>query len=149
IAASCLLAGLAAGASFGPADMLGIVNFADEPVISSDGKWVAYSTADKSDQANIQARHPTAFLWVAPATGGAAKRILDGDHADTPVWSPDGSKLAFVRWKGTHRKAMIWDAASGAVHELGDEFAEDRSVWASEGLTLHWTADGKTLVVAA
>jgi dipeptidyl aminopeptidase/acylaminoacyl peptidase len=148
-AVSFLFAGLMAGASFGPADMLGVVNFADEPVISSDGKWVAYSTADGSDQANILARHPTALLWVTPAIGGAAKRILDGDHADTPVWSPDGSKLAFVRWRGTHRKAMVWDATSGAVRELGDEFAEDRSVWPSEGLTLHWTPDGKTLVVAA
>src|SRR5579862_3556700 len=99
-----VFAGLTAGASFGPADMLGIVNFADEPVISPDGKWVAYSTADGSDQANILARHPTAFLRVAPAAGGAAKKILDGEHADTPVWSPDGSKLAFVRWRGTHRK---------------------------------------------
>jgi len=84
-----------------------------------------------------------------PAAGGAAKKILDGEHADTPVWSPDGSKLAFVRWRGTHRKAMVWDAASGVTRELGEEFAEDRSVWASEGLTLHWTPDGKTLIVAA
>ena len=141
-----------AAAAFSPADMLGVVGFADEsqPVISPDGKWVAYATVDGSDQANILARHPTAFLWVAPAGGGAApKRILDGDHADTPVWSPDGTKLAFVRWHGTHRKAMLWDVASGVTKELGEEFAEDRSTWASEGLTLHWTPDGKTLVIAA
>jgi dipeptidyl aminopeptidase/acylaminoacyl peptidase len=144
-----LFASIASAAAFGPADMLSVVNFADEPVISPDGKWVAYSTADGSDQANIQARHPTAFLRVVPATGGPAKRILDNDHADTPVWSPDGSKLGFVRWRGTHRKVMLWDTASGATREVGEDFAEDRSVWASEGLTLHWTPDGKNLVVAA
>src|SRR5262249_33518786 len=105
--ASFLLTGLASAASFGPADILGLKNFAKEPVISPDGKWVAYSTADGSDQRNILARHPTAFLFVVPAAGGAAKRILDGEHADTPVWSPDGSRLAFVRWRGTQRKAMI------------------------------------------
>ncbi len=141
-----------AGAAFGPADMLGVVSFADEsqPVISPDGKWVAYATADRADQANILARHPTAFLWVA-ATGGLAapKRILEGVHADTPVWSPDGSKLAFVRWQGGRRKAMIWDPVSGATRELGDDFTEDKSTWGAEGLTLHWTPDSKTLVVAA
>src|SRR5579863_4165399 len=109
--------GLWAAPQFGPADMLRVVAFADEsqPVISPAGDWIAYATVDGSDQANILARHPSAFLWVAPAAGGAPKRILDGEHADTPVWSPDGSKLAFVRTRDGHRQPMIWDPASGAV----------------------------------
>src|SRR5438128_1362779 len=87
-----------AGPAFGPADMLRIATFADEshPVISPAANFVAYAVVDGSDQANILARHATAFLWIAPAAGGAAKKIVE-DHADTPVWSPDGSKLAFVR----------------------------------------------------
>jgi len=142
--------GLWAAPQFGPADMLRVVAFADEsqPVISPGGDWFAYATVDGSDQANILARHPSAFLWVAPAAGGAPKRILDGEHTDTPAWSPDGTKLAFVRTRDGHRQPMIWDAASGAVREAGNTFAEDRSVWASDGLTLHWTRDGRTLVVA-
>jgi dipeptidyl aminopeptidase/acylaminoacyl peptidase len=130
--------------------MLRIVNFADEsqPVISPAGNWVAYATVDGSDQANILARHPTAFLWLAPANGGAPKRILpEGEHADTPVWSPDGSKLAFLRSRNSRRQTMIWDGSS--AREVGEWFAEDRSSWASDGLTLHWTPDGRTLVVAA
>src|SRR6185312_13755883 len=117
-----LIAGcLYAAPAFGPADMLRVVSFAEEsaPGIAPDGKWVAYATADGSDQANILARHPTAFLWVTPVSGGAPKRILDGEHADTPVWSPDGSKLAFLDDRGGRRQPMIWDAASGATRQTG------------------------------
>lgn len=141
---------LLAAPAFGPADMLRIVAFAEEsqPVISPTGEWIAYATSDGSDQANILARHPTAFLWVVPAAGGAPKRILDGEHADTPVWSPDGSRLAFLRVRDGRRQPMIWDASSSTAREIGSDFAQDRSVWASDGLTLHWTADGRTLLVA-
>ena len=146
------LTGTASAATFGPSEMLGIVAFADEshPVISPSGNWIAYATVDGSDQSNILARHPTAFLWVVPAAGGQPKRILNNnEHADTPVWSPNSTKLAFLRSASGHRQVMIWDAASGATTELGEPFAEDRSVWPSEGITLHWTPDGRTLVVAA
>ncbi len=141
---------LAAAPGFGPADMLRIAAFAEEshPVISPSGNWIAYAIVDGADQGNILARHPTAFLWVAPAAGGEPKRILEGEHAETPVWSPDGSKLAFLRVREGRRQPMIWDAASGATRAIGEAFAEDRSVWASDGLTLHWTPDGCTLMTA-
>jgi len=134
---------------FGPKDMLGIVAFSDEsqPVISPAGNWIAYATSDNSDEANILARHPTAFLWLVSASGGTPKKVIS-DHADTPVWSPDGSKLAFLRSRNGKRQAMILDPASGTPREVGNSFAEDRSTWASDGITLHWTPDGATLVVA-
>jgi len=136
--------------AFGPADMLRIVAFADEsqPVISPSGEWIAYATVDGADQANILARHPTAFLSAVRVSGGAPKRILEGEHADTPAWSPDGSKLAFLRLRDGQHQPMVWDAASGTTRELGSAFPADRSVWASDGLTLHWTPDGRTLIVA-
>src|SRR5579872_7593154 len=129
--------------------MLGIVAFSDEsqPVISPAGNWIAYATSDNSDEANILARHPTAFLWLVSASGGTPKKVIS-DHADTPVWSPDGSKLAFLRSRNGKRQAMILDPASGTPREVGNSFAEDRSTWASDGITLHWTPDGATLVVA-
>jgi dipeptidyl aminopeptidase/acylaminoacyl peptidase len=130
--------------------MLRVVAFAEEsqPVISPTGEWAAYATTDGSDQANILARHPTAFLFVVSTAGGAPKRILDAEHADTPVWCPDGSKLAFLGERGSSSQPMIWDAASGAARAIGNDFARDRSVWSSEGLTLHWTPDGRTLLVS-
>ena len=137
---------------FGPRDMLQVASFAEgsQPVISPNGEWVAYAVADKTDESNILARHPTAFLWVVSARGGAPRPVLPGgEHADTPVWSPDGSRLAFLSTRDGRAQPMVWDVTSGTTRALGDPFAQDRSVWSSEGLGPHWTPDGKTLVVAA
>lgn len=143
---------IAHAAVFAPRDMLQIVSFADggQPVISPKGDWAAYATADGVDESNILARHPTAFVWVVSARGGEPRRVLPGgEHADTPVWSPDGSKLAFLTTQAGRAQPTVYDVASGSTRAIGDSFERDRSVWPSDGLGPHWTADGKTLVVAA
>ncbi|MGI8742325.1 MAG: prolyl oligopeptidase family serine peptidase [Bryobacteraceae bacterium] len=137
---------------FGPRDMLQIVSFAESshPVISPDGEWIAYATTDGADESNILARHPTAFLWVVRTRGGSPRRILpESERAQTPVWSPDGRKLAFLRSQHGNSQLMVWDVASGAIRDLGKPFAQDQSVWPSEGLGPHWTSDGSRLVFAA
>jgi dipeptidyl aminopeptidase/acylaminoacyl peptidase len=138
--------------SFGSEEMLRVVTFAEgsEPVISPAGDWVAYAAVDVDEESNILARHPTAFLRVMKINGTGERRLPNmTDHADTPVWSPDGRMLAFLRTRGGLRQVMVWDAFSGRTRELGKPFPQDRSLWSSEGLEPQWTPDGKTLVVAA
>ena len=136
---------------FGPHDMQQVVTFAEgsEPVVSSAGDWVAYAAVDVDQESNILARHPTAFLYVVKSDGSATRRLPNSqDHADTPVWSPDGNKLAFLRSRD-NRQALLWDLASGQIRELGEPFESDHTLWSSEGLEPRWASDGKTLVVAA
>jgi dipeptidyl aminopeptidase/acylaminoacyl peptidase len=138
--------------AFGPNDMVSVVTFAEEsdPVISPAGDWVAYAAVDVDNELNILARHPTAFLHVVKSDGSGPRTLPNSrDHADTPVWSPDGRKLAFLCTREGRRQAFFWDAASGQVRELGEPFAQDHTLWSSEGLKPEWTPDGKTLVVAA
>ena len=40
-------------------------------------------------------RSNLAELWVADAVSGNTVRILATDHANQPVWSPDGTRIAF------------------------------------------------------
>jgi dipeptidyl aminopeptidase/acylaminoacyl peptidase len=151
IALMALAAGPLVAAVFGPRDMLGIAAFAEsgQPVVSPNGEWVAYATADPADESNILARHPTSFLWVASAKGGSPRRILgESEHAGEPVWSPDGRALAFLCTRAGRAQVVIWDQASGKVRELGEPFAHDRSSWPSEGLGPYWTPDGGALVLA-
>jgi dipeptidyl aminopeptidase/acylaminoacyl peptidase len=136
--------------SFTPQDMLGIVEFVpgSEPILSPDGAWLAYATTDPSIESNILAVHPNGFLWIKK-TGGGPVRLVAGDYADTPVWSPDGRELAFFRARKGRSQLCVWTVATGKVRELGESFPKDESLWPSEDLAPQWTSGSGTIVYPA
>ena len=64
-----------------------------QPVISPDGRWVAYVVAPVGRRGE---RHLSA-LWVAAADGSApARQLTAGTAADSgPRWAPDSASLLF------------------------------------------------------
>src|SRR5258706_3651012 len=61
--------------------------------LSRDGKWVAFTRQGETFQ----------DVWVADLGGGAPSRFtLNGGRS--PVWSPDGSYIAFLRQDTVYRK---------------------------------------------
>ncbi len=66
-------------------------------------------------------------------------------HADTPlfkmrgsasdvIWSPDGSKLAFVSGRGTHAFVGVYDIDAGSLRWMGPSTDSDASpVWSPDG----------------
>ncbi len=95
-----------------------IVEDADMPAISPDGRSLAFVRAGASGQRRV---------WVAPlADPSRARQVTDDerglwDHAD-PAWSPDGSTLCFSDW----RNLWVVEAAGGAVRALTRDDASDR-----------------------
>nr|WP_225953791.1 S9 family peptidase [Kibdelosporangium phytohabitans] len=60
-----------------------------EPAISPDGEWVAFLRSASADE------RPQ--LYVQPTGGGDARALTDLPlGAQTPVWSPDSTRIAFV-----------------------------------------------------
>ena len=90
-------------------------------------------------------------IWRVPAGGGTPEAFgpFDGVHAH-PVYSPDGSKLAFsgmrrAGYEADRRELMVLDRASGTVTEVCPEF--DASVgpvaWSPDGKRLYFSAQEK------
>ncbi|MEO7653648.1 MAG: hypothetical protein ABIZ80_24580, partial [Bryobacteraceae bacterium] len=62
--------------------------FATDPAVSADGRWLA-SASDRGGQGFLH-------LWVRPFAGGEARQLTAGSNDDhAPVFSPDGSMLAY------------------------------------------------------
>jgi dipeptidyl aminopeptidase/acylaminoacyl peptidase len=65
----------------------------DEPQISPDGKWVAY-TVTTSD---IEKDELTSRIWMVPSAGGdPVPMTAEARYASHPRWSPDGRFLSFL-----------------------------------------------------
>ena len=95
-------------------------------------------------------------LWVIDATGRTYIKVSDGDNYDEmPVWSPDGSKLAFYRtpsrighgWdSGPQARGYalwLWDRRTGKAHEIAPagKFAD------LAHLPPGWSTDGSKILL--
>ncbi|PWT99153.1 MAG: hypothetical protein C5B51_27800, partial [Terriglobia bacterium] len=103
-----------------------------QPVLSPDGKRVAVLKADL-DKENQD-------LWVLDVAGGKETRLTTGQPREFtigPVWSPDGSQIAFVAVRGGNF-GIYRIASSGGSEEL---------LYKLPGIAVpsDWSADGRYL----
>ena len=64
-----------------------------EPIVSPDGKWVAFSAVDVDLEKNTKTPH----LWIVPIAGGDSRRLTPADGAgeDRVRFAPDGKRILF------------------------------------------------------
>lgn len=111
------------------------------PAFSPDGRRLAYSARATSSQAD------TFHIFVRDVPAGPAQQLTAGPVSDTsPVWSPDGSRIAFVRVTGGQGECVVIPATgSGEERKFpgctapGDETQPFPAV--------SWMRDGQSLVV--
>jgi TolB protein len=102
---------------------------AGNPTWSPDLSWIAFDTSGAGS------------IWKVRRDGHGLTRIaaLTRTHyQDQPVWSPDGSRIAFVRY--VHNRGQIWlmrPDGSGAMLLHSDRGASDEDpAWSHDGNSL-------------
>jgi dipeptidyl aminopeptidase/acylaminoacyl peptidase/CubicO group peptidase (beta-lactamase class C family) len=114
-------------------DNLTAIAVPSQPALSPDGSRVVYvlRTLDDENDRNVDQ------LWTVPTSGGTPRRLTSGQSDTAPAWSPDGSRLAFLR--------------DGQVHVLAADGGEPEPVtelplgsgapaWSPDGSRLAFTA---------
>jgi dipeptidyl aminopeptidase/acylaminoacyl peptidase len=115
------------------------VHRVDDPQLSPDGRWVAFTVANTDVDANKLVSH----LWLVPAGGGEPRQITWGSGSDNrPRWSPDGHEIAFISTRSGSPQAWILPLEGGEAHPLTSvPTGADGVTWASRGHELVFTSD--------
>src|SRR3954447_12485169 len=116
----------------------------DEFDVSPDGKELVF--------ARDTGQHPelstNVDLFIAPITGGDAKRVTTRPGADTsPHYSPDGRWIAYRSQARAGYESDLWelwlyDRTTGTSHRIGADF-NDRAE------SVQWSPDSKSMFVIA
>ena len=137
--------------AFGMASFIWDTRFA----VSADGRFVAYEVrvppADTS--ANLDERYqpngtPSSVVGATIRyTEMSTKRTVEvcpGGTCWRPVWSPDGTSLAFFSDADGLPQLWLHDVAAGTARKLSEDPVKPK-LW--HGDEPHWSPDGSTLYV--
>lgn len=115
----------------------------DEPQVSPDGAWVAYTVTT----ADVEKVRSETRLWMAPTAGGEPLPMTaEGSSASQPRFSPDGRFLSFVAARtadGDNDEPVpqVWllDRRGGEARRLTE---------VPQGVTAYeWSPDGARLAL--
>jgi dipeptidyl aminopeptidase/acylaminoacyl peptidase len=109
------------------------------PAVSPDGRTVVFSVQEWS----IEKNKSTSNLWLVDVAGGAPRRLTTAAVSDnSPVWSPDGRRIAFISKRGDDENSALY-----VVRTDGGE--PEKVLELAMGVSNpKWLPDGSGVVVA-
>jgi dipeptidyl aminopeptidase/acylaminoacyl peptidase/CubicO group peptidase (beta-lactamase class C family) len=109
----------------------------EQPAISPDGARVVYvlRTADRDRDED------TRSLWQVATAGGEARRLTRGRADLAPAWSPDGTRLAFLRAQDGPAQLWLLPADGGEPERVTTlPLGAGTPVWRPDGAEIAFSA---------
>lgn len=121
-----------------PMDLMDLQRVSD-PQLSPDGRWIVFVIT----RTNVEKNSRNSDLWILAATGGEPRRLTFSPTADdSPRWSPDGKKIAFI--SGREGGSQIWmmPMDGGEPRKITDLSTEAGGLcWSPDGRRLAFVSD--------
>ena len=78
------------------------------------------------------------YVWTVPREGGEARQLTTGGHEAAPIFSPDGTQIAFTAQYDGNTDVYVMPAEGGTPKRLTWHPGQD--------VALGWTPDGKRIL---
>ena len=84
-------------------------------------------------------------IWTAPLTGGEAHLLVSHPANETrPIYSPDGTRLAFVSNRTGNGDLYVLNLGTGALRRITfDDAAEQLDAWSRDGKFLYFSSSAQ------
>ncbi len=117
------------------------IKTAGKPLVSPKGNQFIYtvtSIVDDPDKKNdfVYQTH----LYLGNLQTGESRALTSGKNSiSSPIWSPDGSKIAFTRDMGSKSQVYLLDLAGGEPQAITNlPFAVSNPVWSASGQDIYF-----------
>ncbi len=119
-------------------DQILSLKHAGTPEISPDARWVAYTIREANWDENAYETQ----IWLADVRTGASRQLTNAKKSSqSPAWSPDGSKLAFLSDRTDKQQIYLINPQGGEAEAITSlEDGVGRFAWSSDGKRLAYTA---------